>query len=388
MHLLLSSCSHLLLAPVPSYNTEMEKYLHGNSIVRRPDILALNREEQEGQRNISQQQHIPPVAQQSAIVVEEVCSSTGSSVATRGIEGGTPPTTTSPPSTANNHHVKYYATTPTTTAMSHPCSLARSNRVDDVISTSRRGGVEVILDAPVTISTPPAPASSYSFSSNLKMEQSCSMLAPAPMVVTPFHDTSTTPTDATNNDVFNHHTVAQNEQEGNPPLEYIFIPSLESTTNSSNTTDSLPSQQDIMNSTVPSSCILPKFSPPYKNTKFSSCMDILSWPHLLIQQQQQVEEEGDHDMNSVTWYHDKQEEHLERMSLEEDPMMTTIDTTWKASNWAMRTSYAFDFDHSSHHGAESLIFSSSEASLEEEDNDEDDYLDGIKYVSSGAYIYY
>lgn len=366
---------------------EMEKYLHHDNIVRGTDIL-LNREQEEGQRKNSQQQHIPDT-QQSAIV-EEVCSTTGSSVAR--IEGGVvpPPTTTSPPATASNHHVKkYYPTTPTTTAMGRPCSWARSNRVDDVISTSSSSsrGVEVILDAPVlTITTPPAPAPSYSFSSNLKMEQSCSMLLPAPMVVTPFHHT-TTPTDATNNHVFNHHTVAQNGLEGNPPLEYVFIPSLESTTNNSSTTDSLPSQQDIMNSTVPSSCILPKFSPPYKKTTFSSCMDFLSWPHLPIQQQQ-VEEEGDHDMNSVPLYQDEQEEHFERMTLEEDPIMTTIDTTWKASNWAMRTSYAFDFDHSSHHGAESLIFSSSEASLEEEDNDEDDYLDGIKYVSSGAYIYY
>lgn len=153
-----------------------------------------------------------------------------------------------------------------------------------------------------------------------------------------------------------------------PPLEYIYVPSLQESTSPPlhRTTPRCPSFHPHGTSTLTSSVEsqqahgfpshLPNMAPRYNNNTWTRMMD------------HQVQPEN---LDCIAW--------KDTSMLSSDQFMTTIDNTWKASQLAQ---CACRFNNS-YHGTESLIFSSEDGSSVELD-DEPDHLDGIKYLS--AYI--
>lgn len=174
-----------------------------------------------------------------------------------------------------------------------------------------------------------------------------------------------------------------------PPLEYIFIPSLEST-NANSLSSSPPTINNTSGSASSSTRMLPRFDPLPTAAAVASAFSS-STNGMVIDLRSSTNRRSDHhhhqkqqDRDTAPSWHGEQYQgfkHTTTTTLLEDDqrIMTTIDNTWKASKWATHT---FDLHHS-HHGTESLIFSS-EAS-DDENYDDDDNLDGIKYLSS-AYV--
>jgi hypothetical protein len=175
-----------------------------------------------------------------------------------------------------------------------------------------------------------------------------------------------------------------------PPLEYIFIPSLESI-NANSLSSSPPTINNTSRSASSSTRMLPRFDPlptaaavvasAFSSSTNGMVIDLHSSTHRRTDHHHHQKQQ---DRDTAPSWHSEQYQgfkHTTTTTLLEDDqrIMTTIDNTWKASKWATHT---FDFHHS-HHGTESLIFSS-EAS-DDENYDDDDNLDGIKYLSS-AYV--